>query len=917
MAKDTGPLSTRRDLSAAAAAGALQRTVVEDLGQRKAMAGALRDTVERAEQRHAFLAKIGVVAATAADAASLANRVAALVLPTLADWCVIEVLDADGATRRCIASVHCEPQHDELVRMRLGIVEAHDGSSPLADVFRTGKPHIGVVDESSGWIADAGALDQRLLCELGIRSCIVQPLLSRGLPVGVMAFLSADNARYAADELNLTGDIARRVAAALDNFLLADTLDAVRVAEERYRSLFDASRDAVYITDLDGGFVAVNASFLELFGYTRAELAEVNARALYFDPGDRRAFQDMIASGDAVRDFESTLKTRDGEPLACVISASVRRDGAGVAIGYHGIVHDITQRKRAEEQLKRSEHFMRTILSSVDEGVIVYDRDLRHQMWNSFMEQLTGRRSEDVLGMRALDAFPYLREYGVERLLQRALAGETVQSPDTPYRVPHTGRSGWVSTSYSPHLAPTGEIVGVVGIVHDVSERKRAEEQLMHNALHDVLTGLPNRALFLDRLERLLTHGSRDPQYVFAVAFLDVDRFKVVNDSLGHMIGDELLIAIARRLESCLRLGDTVARFGGDEFAILLSGVHDIADTTRVAERILREFVEPFAVGGHEVFASASMGVALSNTGYEQGEAMLRDADTAMYRAKGAGRGRFEIFDRTMHTQAVLQLELETDLRRALERAELVVHYQPIVNLDDGRLAGFEALVRWQHPTKGLIQPGDFIPLAEETGAIVPIGWWVLRESCRQMREWDHRYPGGGLTVSVNLSGRQFTQPDLLTQLDRILTETGFEAKRLKLEITESAVMQNSASVPATLSALRGRGVQLCLDDFGTGYSSLSYLHSFPLDTLKIDRSFVAALGTDTPKAELVQTILELGRSLGMDATAEGVESAEQLDMLRALGPRHVQGFFFATPLQPADAEALIRDGHSWGDVVA
>lgn len=783
------------ELSATAAARALHRAVTGDHSQRQALAGAMHDAAGRIEQRHVFLAKLGVVAASAPDSATLSASVADLVVPEHADWCIIEVVDADRS-RRCLASTHVDPALDRAVRERIGRIEGGHDDSPLAQVLKTGKPMIGVVGPDSTWLDHTRQQDRQLLQRLGIHSLIVHPLLSRGQPVGVMAFLAADAARYGADELNATGDVARRVAAALDNFLLADTLDAAR---------------------------------------------------------------------------------------------------------------------RAEERAQQSEHFLRTILSSVGEGVIVYDRDLRHQMWNAFMEQLTGRREQEVLGKGALDVFPHLREYGVDLLLQRALAGETVQAPDTPYRVPHTRRSVWMSTSYSPQLAPTGEIIGVVGIVHDVSERKRAEEQLMHNALHDVLTGLPNRALFLDRLDRLLRHGTRDASFGFGVAFLDVDRFKVVNDSLGHAAGDEMLIAIARRLESCLRLGDTVARFGGDEFAILLSGVHDVEDTTRVADRILHEFTDPFKIGGQEVFASASMGVALSTMGYADGDAMLRDADTAMYRAKGVGRGRYEIFDRTMHTQAVLQLELETDLRRALERTELVVHYQPIIDLRDGRLSGFEALVRWQHPTRGLMQPADFIPLAEETGAIVPIGWWVLREACRQMREWDELYPDGELTVSVNLSSRQFSQPDLHEQLDRILEETRFAPRRLKLEITESAVVQNSSAAAITLAALRERGVQLCLDDFGTGYSSLGYLHAFPLDTIKIDRTFVAALGNDAPTTELLQTILDLGRTLGMDAVAEGVENAEQLEMLRALGPRHVQGYFFASPLQPAEAEALIREGTSWG----
>jgi diguanylate cyclase (GGDEF)-like protein/PAS domain S-box-containing protein len=897
-------------LSAAAAAQSLQDASVDSLAQRQSVSRAVREAVESVERRHAFIAGVGVVAASAPDTGTLADRVAHLVLPTLGEWCFIDIVSGDEV--RCIASAHTERTHEPLAVERLHLVDTRTSATPAAAAIRTGKPQIGVVESGSGWMAIAGRTEQRLLQHFAIRAYIIQPLMSRGRAIGAIGFMSAVTARYGAEELNTTGDVARRVAVALDNLLLYERLTKARVAGEHHASLFDASRDAIYITSADGAFVDVNRSFLEMFGYSQSEIAGLNAIELYDDPADRTRFRAVLDTTGSVRDFEVTLRTRTGERLECLLTSSTRRNAIGSIIGYHGIIHDITDRKRAEARLQRSEHFTRTILSSVGEGVIVYDRELRYLMWNKWMEELTGRTAEEVLGTHALDVFPHLREYGIDRLLERALAGEHVTSPDTPYHVEQTGKSVWVSRSYSPRRAPTGEIVGVVGIIHDVTDRKRAEEQLVHNALHDVLTDLPNRALFLDRLERLLRHSIRHEDYVFAVAFLDIDRFKVINDSLGHMVGDELLVAIARRLESCLRLGDTVARFGGDEFALLLTDVHDADDSLRIAERIFEEFAEPFRIAGHEIFASASMGIALSTTGYERGEDVLRDADIAMYRAKGAGRGRFEIFDRNMHTQAVLQLEVETDLRRAIERNELRVHYQPIVDLAGGRLAGFEALVRWQHPLRGLVAPDDFIPIAEETGAIIPIGWWVLRESCRQMRDWDERHPGTELTMSVNLSGRQFAQPDLVEQLDRILVETGFEARRLKLEITESAVMQNAAAVPATLGALRERGVQLCLDDFGTGYSSLSYLHAFPLDTLKIDRSFVSKLGEDAGKAELVHTIVELGRNLGMDAVAEGVESLEQLEMLRALGPRHVQGFYFAVPLEADEAERLIADGTTW-----
>ena len=574
------------------------------------------------------------------------------------------------------------------------------------------------------------------------------------------------------------------------------------------------------------------------------------------------------------------------------------------------MIHDITARKNAETALAASEHFARTIVSSVGEGIIVYDGDLRYQVWNAFMEQLTGLRAEEVIGRSALEAFPQLRDYGITELLERALAGETVESEDTPYRVPQTGRFGWVSGLYSPHRSPDGEIVGVVAIVHDVTERKRAEEQLVHSAFHDTLTGLPNRALFRDRLEQLIRHAQRNSKYSFAVLFLDLDRFKVVNDSLGHVVGDELLIALAQRLQKCVQTGDTVARLGGDEFAILLDEVKEAEIASRVATRIEKALMAPFTVGGHEVFTSVSVGIALSSTGYTQPDDVLRDADTAMYRAKNSGRGRFEVFDRTMHSHAVEQLQLETDLRHAIERDEFLLHYQPIVALEASHLDGFEALVRWQHPRNGLLMPADFIPVAEETGLIVPLGWMILRAACSQMSYWMRTYPGAAkLTMSVNLSSRQFSQLDLVQQIDRILEETGLPPANLKLEITESTVMRDAAEAAAMLRQLRARGINLCIDDFGTGYSSLSYLNSFPVDTLKIDRSFITQIDEDSSTVNLIETIVAMSKVLGMSAVAEGIETPEQLELVRRLGSQLAQGYFLSTPLTASDAEEILSKG--------
>jgi diguanylate cyclase (GGDEF)-like protein/PAS domain S-box-containing protein len=443
-------------------------------------------------------------------------------------------------------------------------------------------------------------------------------------------------------------------------------------------------------------------------------------------------------------------------------------------------------------------------------------------------------------------------------------------------------------------------------VARDVSRRKQMEERLLHDAFHDALTGLPNRALFMDHLNLAVERARRPGKnYLFAVLFLDLDRFKVINDSLGHTMGDQLLVATAARVQKCLRHLDTVARFGGDEFAVLLDGVEGVNDTIRVAQRLQRELTTPINVGGHEVFTSVSIGIALSNTGYERPEEVLRDADTAMYRAKAAGKARYEIFDTGMHSRAVALLRLETDLRRAVEREEFVVHYQPIVSLFDDSIQGFEALVRWRHPERGLVTPSEFIPVAEETGLIIPLGRWVLRESCRQMHQLQAASPAGRpLSLSVNLSGRQFMQPDLVGQVEEILLETGFDPRRLQLEITESSVIENTETVTQMLLQLRALGIRLSMDDFGTGYSSLSYLHRFPIHTLKIDRSFVS--GGDGEN-EIVRTIIMLARNMGMDIVAEGVETKEQLAYLKELKCEYGQGFLFSHPLDVDTACKLLE----------
>lgn len=447
----------------------------------------------------------------------------------------------------------------------------------------------------------------------------------------------------------------------------------------------------------------------------------------------------------------------------------------------------------------------------------------------------------------------------------------------------------------------------------EISDRQRAEEQLTHSAFHDALTGLPNRALFMDRLGHVVECAKRREDYLFAVLFLDLDRFKIVNDSLGHMAGDQLLIAIASRIKACLRSADTLARLGGDEFTILLEDIKDVSDAKHVANRIQEELMLPFNLSGNEVFTTASIGIALSTTSYERPEQLLRDADTAMYRAKAHGKARHEVFDIAMHACAIALLHLENDLRRAIERQEFQIHYQPIISLLSDRINGFEALVRWQHPERGLLSPADFIPMTEETGLVIPIGSWVLREACRQMKVWQEQFPANPpLTISVNLSGKQFSQPGLSEQIKQILQDTRLDPYSLKLEITESVIVENAESATIMLSQLRTMGIQLYMDDFGTGYSSLSYLHRFPMDTLKIDRSFTSRIGVDNENWEIVQTIITLAHNLGMNVIAEGVETAAQVALLRELKCEYGQGYFFSKPVDGAQAGALIAAQHRY-----
>ncbi|MGQ0537804.1 MAG: putative bifunctional diguanylate cyclase/phosphodiesterase [Gemmatimonadaceae bacterium] len=447
---------------------------------------------------------------------------------------------------------------------------------------------------------------------------------------------------------------------------------------------------------------------------------------------------------------------------------------------------------------------------------------------------------------------------------------------------------------------------------HLLAERELRERQFRHDALHDALTGLPNRAFFMKRLGEATNRARRSDESLYAVVFLDLDDFKLINDSMGHHVGDEVIVAVARRLEDGVRGGDIVARLGGDEFAILLERVADARDAALVAERVHEALAAPFNIGGYEHRITASIGVALSSSANERPEYLLRSADMAMYRAKNAGRNRFEMFDRAMHAEALTRLQLENELRHAVDRNEFVMYYQPIVSLSTGRIESVEALIRWRHTERGIVAPSDFIAVAEETGLIIPMGRWALHEACRQVYAWQQEFVACNgdrpLGLAVNLSVRQFGQAELVRGVTAALRETRLPASALHLEITETALISAAHPALATIHELRALGVGIHLDDFGTGYSSLSYLHRIPLDAIKIDRAFVSALESDKLPRELVRAILGLVRAIGVEAVAEGVTSRAQVDVLRELGCEYAQGYFYSRPLPAEEMRALLGD---------
>jgi diguanylate cyclase (GGDEF)-like protein/PAS domain S-box-containing protein len=568
---------------------------------------------------------------------------------------------------------------------------------------------------------------------------------------------------------------------------------------------------------------------------------------------------------------------------------------------------EAAERKRVEETLREERNFTDAVLDSTDLLLVVLDPGGKIVRINRAAGHLTGFTTPDVIGKVFWEAFAAPDDAETIREIVSNPPSEASGNQHEHSWVTRNGARPFIAWSITPLVGKEGTLRHSVITAIDISQRKALEEQLIHDAFHDSLTGLPNRALFLDRLGMVLRQTIRRRVHKFGVLFIDMDRFKIINDSLGHLVGDQFLIDIGRRLEKCIRPGDTVARFGGDEFTILVDDVKSVADCTLVAARIHKQLATPVRVSGQDVFTTASIGIAMSETGYDKAEDVLRDADIAMYRAKAKGGASHEVFDRSMHSRAVDLLRMETELRRAIERGEFKVFYQPVVTIAEGRITGFEALIRWNHPERGMVPPSEFIRMSEDTGMIIELDRYVLREACRQLKDWRSRLPDvEQLSISVNLSVKQFARPDLAEHVRGAIKEFGLDPAALRLEITESVLLESSASATDQLEELHEEGFRIYLDDFGTGYSSLSYLHRFPVHTLKIDRSFVLGMKPDGGGREIVRTIVALAQNLDLHVIAEGVETSMQRDALRELRCEFAQGFMYSRPVDSIKAEALL-----------
>jgi diguanylate cyclase (GGDEF)-like protein/PAS domain S-box-containing protein len=687
-----------------------------------------------------------------------------------------------------------------------------------------------------------------------------------------------------------------------------DLTERVRVEEEvRFRArLLDAVGQAVIATDPEGKVIYWNRTAQEIYGWSREEVMGRTLSEFVISEDLREwaaEIRTSLKEGEAWSG-EFTLRRKDGTNFPAMVTSTPVHDEQGILAGMIGVSTDITERKEAEARLRESEERFRSLVQNSSEIIIILDEDGTVRYQSPAVEQVTGYTSEERVGRSGFELI-HPEDLGRLRRVHAEVRSDLGTGRSVEVRCRHKDGT-WKYLEATVHnLLEEPGVLGIVVNARDVTERKALEGELRRRALHDRLTGLPNRQLFMDRLGQSLERTRRREKLKAAVLFMDLNDFKVINDSLGHEVGDMLLALVAKRLLHSLRREDTLARLGGDEFAVLKE-IESPDEAARVAERIIEELRKPFFLEQRELFTSISIGIALGDVRQKTSGELLRDADTAMYWAKEEKSG-YRVFDPSMHARAVRRLDLDNDLRRALEAEEFVLHYQPITSLHTGSITGVEALVRWKHPERGLLAPSEFISISEEIGMIVPLGRWVLTEACRQAKEWQQRFrKDPPLSMSVNLSARQLYDPGIVTEVAEVLEEVGLDPQSLVLEITEGAIVEHLGDTVDKLRGLKDLGVGLTVDDFGTAYSSLSYLNFLPIERLKIDRTFVRSLSTDHENYSVVMATVMLGHAMGIEVAAVGVETLKEFDAVRTLKCDIGQGYYWWAPRPAEEAEVLL-----------
>jgi diguanylate cyclase (GGDEF)-like protein/PAS domain S-box-containing protein len=792
-----------------------------------------------------------------------------------------------------IHPVACVDELREYVQgLRIRCDDTPEGNGPAGMAVRTDRPQV-VNDAESD---PSFALWRDRARTAGYRSVLAIPLRTgMNRVTGVVAVHAIPVNAFGGEEVELLARMSDNIGHALRTLTeagerrRADRKLAETVAE--LNRILDNLQDVYYRTDIEGRLARMSASVSDLLGYKPDELLGRKLADLYVEPDGREKFlAALAAAGGSVKGYEAPLRHKDGSAVWVSTHSRYWRDGTGAILGVEGVARDVTRQKNAQAQMQK----LSSAVEQTADSVMITDCNGRIEFVNAAFEATTGYSRAEALGQtpRLVKSERHDDEF-YRHLWATILAGRSYRNVLINRK--RDGSVYYEEKTITPLKDGAGHITHFVSTGKDITERMHAQERLQYLAYHDVLTELPNRALFMDRLEHALSRASRGLSRL-ALLFLDVDRFKVINDTLGHDVGDRLLQTVAQRLKESVREVDTVARVSGDEFAILLEDVESLDDLTAIARKLLEAFTRPFELPHRELFVTTSIGVSMYPNDGRDALTLLKNADTAMYRAKEAGRNTYQFYSADMSARAVERLALETGLRRVLEREELLLHFQPQMDLRSGRLLAAEALVRWRHPQVGLIQPAEFIGLLEDTGMIVPVGEWVMRTACAQAREWQRR-GARPVRVTVNLSARQFSAPSLPDVVTRLLDEHGLKPELLEFEITESVLMQHAQSTIEMLTRLADMGCRIAVDDFGTGYSSLAYLKRFPIHVLKIDRTFVRDVPDDPDDAAIVSTIVAMAHNLKLEVVAEGVETDKQLAFLRACGCDLMQGNLFSRPL--------------------